>query len=96
MTQVTISFQWATMIVFAMTGLVAFIGFRRWSAYRGVFVPAGLVSLAGVIFYATLLAGRMSVDQILMWGAALRFVMAANIFGATMALAWALGGKHGE
>lgn len=94
MTNVTASFQVATAIVFAAALLVAAGGFRRWPEWRGAFLPAGLVAGAGVAFYWFVLVQRPSTDQVLLWGAAHRFLTAMLIFGGVATFYWMLGDRH--
>lgn len=94
MTTVTTFFQAASMVVGVVTLALVVVGWRRYRGFRGVFLPAGLFAGYGVVYYALLLSGRMTVDEVFLWGSAHRFLANVLVLGGTAALVWALGGKH--
>lgn len=87
-------FQWLSVGVFVMTLAAVAVGWQRWPAYRGAYLPALLFAVFGTVYYLLVLGGRLAGQEMLLWGAVHRFLGAMVIFGAVVALSWALGGKR--
>ena len=94
MTTITTLFQQVSMVFFAATLVLALLGWRRHPRYWGAFFPVWVFAGYGMVYYALLLSGRFSVDEVFLWGSAHRFLSAVLVLGGTAALVWALGGKH--
>lgn len=74
-----------------MAGIVTICAavWRRWPTYWFMVVGPGAWALFGVIFYVFLLAGRLSPQATLMWGAAHRLMAVILILGIAVML-WAI------
>lgn len=85
METVTVAFQIVTMLTFGLTFVLAVAGMAYRSSHRYarslrlLLFPLLLWSGLGVIYYASLLGGRLAMPEVLLWGAAHR--MYAGVLG---------------
>jgi len=86
MTTALLAFQWANFVGAAAIVAVAVLMARRWRDARPLVAFPALWGVFGVIYYAAVLAGRLSPPSMLLWGAAHRTLAVVMVIGFLLAL----------
>ena len=89
MAALTMVLQVASLVGMAGIVVVCAAVWRRWPMFWYLAVGPGAWGAFGVVYYAFLLAGRLSAQAVFLWGAAHRLMAVILIFGIA-ALLWAV------